>query len=428
MSRILTTSIPAWSKRSGADTLSSILDGLPSDDIANIYMKADLPDSKAAGRYFQIIESDVIKSIFCRNKVVGKEVQVSGSEALGPEYLTEVRRYGFFTRHRWSIFLWIRELLWSAGAWKSRSLDDFIESFKPDVLLFSIESYAYYNRLNRYIIDRYHPKKVIGYLWDDNFTYKQRPGNPFFLISRFFLRKQVRKLIASCDAVLAISPKMKEECDKEFGINSILLTKPIRESSYTPYKFSGYPLRLIYTGSLVIGRDKTLLSLAHIVDEINQDGDLLFLDIYTNTHLPESYVKAVSSCRMCSVMGHVAQTQVFIEQEKSDVLIFAESLLPTDNVARLSFSTKITDYLGCGRCILAIGREDNASVEYFKNENAALVCTDLSELRYVLHHLLSDSALIERYASLARACGLRNHSKAKVQKRFMKLLDNIVEK
>ena len=426
MSRILTTSIPAWSKRSGADTLSSLLDGLPSEEVANIYMKADMPDSKAAGRYFQIMESDVIRSVFFRKSPVGREVtaeQEGGT--LSAEYIAESRRYGFFARYRWAIFLWLRELLWFLGRWKSRSLDLFIESFNPDVLLFSIESYSYFNRLNKYIIDRYHPRKVIGYLWDDNFTYKQKPGNLPFLMSRYFLRRQVRGLVSRCDAVLAISPKMKEECDKEFGVDSIVLTKPARESDGQPYKFSGYPIRLLYTGSLVIGRDKTILSLAKVVDQINQDGDHLFLDIYTNTSMSKSYIREISSCRMCSVMGAVSQTQVFAEHEKADVLVFAESMLPSDNIARLSFSTKITDYLGSGRCILAIGRKDNASIEYFQTENAAVICTDLSELHSILCELVAKVSKIEEYASLARECGLRNHSRTAVRNTFLKLLESV---
>ena len=423
MSRILTTSIPAWSKRSGADTLSSILDGLPSEDVANIYMKADLPDSKTAGRYFQILESDVIKSVLFRRTDVGREVDVSEDVYSNPEYVAESRRYGFFTRYRWPIFLWIRELLWLLGRWESRSLNEFIESFRPDVLLFSIESYPYFNRLNKYIIEHYRPRKVIGYLWDDNFTYKQRPGSLSFKISRYFLRRQVRDLVSRCDTVLAISPKMKEECDREFGIDSVLLTKPVRESTGLPYRFTGYPIRLLYTGSLVIGRDKTLLALARLVDQINHDEDLVFLDIYTNTPLSASYIKAVSSCRMCSVMGAISQIQVFEEQEKSDVLVFAESLSPTDNVARLSFSTKITDYLGSGRCILAIGREDNASIEYFKSENAALICSDESEIYLVLNELVARVSKIEEYASRARECGMRNHSRQAVQNTFVKILE-----
>ena len=54
-----------------------------------------------------------------------------------------------------------------------RKVDDFLEEFKPDILLFSIESYIYFNRINKYIIEKCKPSLVVGFLWDDNFTYKQ---------------------------------------------------------------------------------------------------------------------------------------------------------------------------------------------------------------------------------------------------------------
>jgi hypothetical protein len=92
--------------------------------------------------------------------------------------------------------------------WRTKELDDFITDFNPDVLLFPIESYFYLNRLNKYIIENHKPKKIIGYLWDDNFTYKQKPYNLAHKITRFFLRKRVSQLVAKCDTVLAISPKM----------------------------------------------------------------------------------------------------------------------------------------------------------------------------------------------------------------------------
>ena len=116
----------------------------------------------------------------------------------------------------------MREIVWLLGKWKSKELDDFLKDFQPEVLLFPIESYLYFNRINEYVIKYCKPKKVIGYLWDDNFTYKQHPYSIFHRIERYFLRKQVRALVANCTNVLAISPKMKEECDREFCVDKRL--------------------------------------------------------------------------------------------------------------------------------------------------------------------------------------------------------------
>lgn len=304
----------------------------------------------------------------------------------------------------------MRELAWKLGRWKSKELNDFLDDFKAEVLVFSIEPYPYFNRINEYIIKYCRPKKVIGYLWDDNFSYKQCPNNVFFLIERFFLRKQVKRLVKSCNHVLAISPKMKEECDKEFGVDSIIMTKPLRVGTIPDYRYSGGIIRLLYTGSLVIGRDKVLKTIAKAVDRINESCKRMQLDIYTNTAINEEYRKEINSFKGCELHSAIPQTQVFIEQENSDVLIFCESLEKGNNIARLSFSTKITDYLSSGRCIMAVGPQDNSSIDYFTREDAALICSQEDKIYSTLKSLADNNGLLKEYAEKSSNCGHKNHS------------------
>ncbi|MDE7335018.1 MAG: hypothetical protein K2N10_01735, partial [Muribaculaceae bacterium] len=223
--KVLVSTIPAWSQRSGANTFSTLLSGYPAEKLANIYTRAGLPDSDVCSRYFRITENNVIRSILNPRLQTGSEVaRVEAINNTPEEAVSEKRRYDFFSRHRWAIFLWLRELLWKSGHWKSKELDRFIEDFNPDVFLFHVESYWYFNRLNQYIISKAKPKKVVAFLWDDNFTYRQKPYSLIARINRFITRKQVKKLIAGSDTVLPICPKMKQECDKEFGVNSIIIT------------------------------------------------------------------------------------------------------------------------------------------------------------------------------------------------------------
>ena len=50
----------------------------------------------------------------------------------------------------------------------------------------------------------------------------------------------------------------------------------------------------------------------------------------------------------------------------ADVVVFAEALEGKEaNIAKLSFSTKITDYISNGKCVLAIGKRYIAPIDYF---------------------------------------------------------------
>lgn len=419
---ILITSIPSWNQKSGANTFSTLFERFDSDDLANLYIRPEIPDSPVCSRYFNIREWQVVKSVFDRSTITGMEVtRASCFET--KDLVDEQKKTTSFSKNRKRLFLWMRELAWKLGRWKSEELNEFLDGFNPEVLVFSIEPYPYFNSINEYIIKYCKPKKVIGYLWDDNFTYKQRPRNIFWRIERFFLRKQVKRLVKSCSDVLAISPKMKDECDSEFGINSILLTKPLRENNIPPYQYKGGVIRLLYTGSLAIGRDKVLKAVAKAINKINTDVIKMQLDIYSNTSILKGYQEEINSYKGCKLHGAIPQSQVFIEQENADILIFGESLETGSNVARLSFSTKITDYLSSYRCILAIGPQDNSSIDYFKREDAALVCSKEEEIFETLCKIEESSHLLNKYASKAHDCGVKNHNPQTIDSILRKIID-----
>lgn len=420
---ILITSIPSWNQRSGSNTFSTLFERFSSNDLANLYIRPEVPDSLVCSRYFNIREWLVVRSVLKRGVVTGVEVERNNESSVDNDDLQkEQNRDKYFSKNRKRIFLWLRELVWKLGKWRSKELDDFLDDFRPEILVFSIESYPYFNRINEYIIKHCKPQKIIGYLWDDNFTYKQHPNNVFYLIERYFLRKQVRRLVNACTEVLAISPKMKEECDREFGVQSIIMTKPLRNTLVSPYRYGGGIIRLLYTGSLVIGRDKVMKSIARTVGEINNEGIRVHLDIYTNTAVTEEYVNEIRKNIGCKVCGAIPQKQVFKEQENSDILIFCESLANDNNTARLSFSTKITDYLSSRRCIMAIGPDDNSSINYFKEEDAALVCTKEKDIYSMLKSIVDDVTILERYAEKAYMCGCRNHNPNVIEQKLRNII------
>lgn len=415
MDKILITSIPSWNQKTGSNTFSSLFDSFDSEDLANIYIAGDVPDNAICSRYFHINETAVIKSTLCRNTVTGSVVYPTPVIAMNG--LADNRKF-----KRLRILLWARELAWKLGKWKSPALINFLDDFSPGVLVFPIESYPYFNRLNSFIINHCRPKKVIGYLWDDNFTYKQHPYNLFARIERFFVRRQVRKLVSLCDNILAISPKMKHECDAEFGVDSIVLTKPILQSSeFCEYQVSS-PIKILYTGKLIIGRDKTIAKIVSAIKELNRNEPKFVLDIYTQTSLSDKQRHRLCVDGCCNVHPPVPQSQVAELQSQADILLFVESLADNDLTARLSFSTKLTDYFAAGKCIWAVGNADLGPIDYIKTENAGFVSTNDSEIKSVLRDIAGNPSIISLKAKLSHLCGLRNHNKDMI----MNTLKNLI--
>lgn len=401
----------------GSDTMSSLVASFPPENVASLSIRASKSNSKVAGRYFHIIEGRVIKSILHPSTITGEEYTRSDNsynEDIEAEEKRYSRTFGF---GRFFLVL-AREILWKLGHWKSPALDLFVGDFNPDVLFFPIEGYIHFNRINQYIIKTYKPKRVVGYMWDDNFTYKQHRFDLLYFIHRYWLRKSVKSLIHSCDVVFAINPKMKRELDAEYGIESILLTKPIRDV-ITPEKTEPRePIRMLYSGKLVIGRDKAIADIVDAIRIVNKEKQQVVLDVYTGTPLGSKMRARIDVPESCNLKGFVPQNKVLEEQQKADVLLFVESLTKQDMSARLSFSTKITDYLSAGKCIWAVGNNDLAPIDYLKEEDAALVSSTKESILEQLQTIINNHEMISIYAQKAHECGIKNHNQQVIKTRF----------
>lgn len=421
--RVLVSTVGAWSDSVGSNTMSELFREYAKDKLTCLYIRADISDSDSCRRYFHIYEGRVMKSILKRSMATGEEYTLGGcGETESTDLDKEKTRYNNFRRKKNWFYTFAREFVWVLGKWKSKELDVFLDDFKPEVVFFSIESYIHFNRINEYIIKKCHPKKVIGYMWDDNFTYKQNKRSFSFRVHRWWLRRGVNRLVKKCDTIFAICPKMKHELDAEFGINSVLLTKPIYQFNEVKTILPKSPIKILYTGKLIYGRDETIAKIVDAIKEINEDGQKVLLQLYTNTELSPSLRERICVKDCCEMKGFVPQSEVLKIQKEADVLLYAESLSDTQLTARLSFSTKMTDYLASGACIWAVGNKDLAPIEYLKEEDAGLVSTDFKSIIEVLSIITHSPDLLQKYAIKAQQCGKKNHDAELIQNTFYQVI------
>lgn len=211
--KILVITVSSWNSKVGANSWASLLEGYPSENIANISIREECPDSNICSRYFCISENKILKSIFKRKLKTGYQVMPEAEEE-NHDLTVHNERYKKLQGKRFYPLLLSRELVWKLGKWKSKELDAFIDSFKPDIILHSMEGYIHLNRITQYAIKR-SGAKAIGYIWDDNFTYKQH-NDLGYKIYRYFQRKSLKKLATLTQAFFAISPKTKKRSRRIF--------------------------------------------------------------------------------------------------------------------------------------------------------------------------------------------------------------------
>lgn len=412
-SKVLVSTVGAWSDNVGSNTMSELFRDYPKDKLACLYIRADISDSPSCQHYFHIFEGRVLESIFHQGVKTGEEYWLNSSINNTNELQEEKERYEKYRKKKKWFYIFARELVWKFGHWKSKELDKFLDDFNPEVLVCPIESYIHFNRINEYIIKRKQPR-VIGFLWDDNFTYKQQPHSWGYKIHRWWLRYGVKRLVAKCESVVALSPKMKEEADATFGINSVLLTKPIFDQppykEYTPK----VPIRMLYTGNLYVGRDETLAIIVDAIKEVNKKGQKVFLDVYTSTPIKKELESRIKVDECCIVHEPISQSEVLRLQKDVDVLLFLESLKQEGGSARLSFSTKITDYFCAGKCIWAVGSNHLSAVDYLKKHDAAICSVTKESILPVLQNIVNNNDLIDQYAFKGWQCGRDRHNASRI--------------
>lgn len=412
--KVLVVSINAWRDNTGINTLIEFFKCWDPDRMAQIYTRSAMPNTTVCNRFFRISENAVMKSVLKRKTVTGSIVR---NESASPEQNSQatVHEQQMYSKYKGKVRAmmgYCRELVWKFGKWKTAELDRFIDEFDADVLYIPIYPTIYMGRIQKYVIQRT-KKPVVSYLADDNYTYKSVPKGPFSLLHRCVLRKYVKYIVDHSDKLMVIAPKQKEEYDRIFGVDSVVMTKGIDFEPFEAYPV-GKPIKMVYTGKLIIGRWNSLAAIAQAFGQINRNGTKIELDIYTTDTLTEEQNRLLNR-NGCAVKGALTLEQVREVQKQADILVFVESLEDEfKHTARLSFSTKITDYLKSGKCIFAIGDREIAPMDYFSRYDAAVTATTYEEIALKLNELVKDPALIAEYAKKAYDCGVEHHERSRM--------------
>lgn len=420
--KVLIVSRDVWDD-STASTLNNLFEDYEPNRLAHIYIETKKPNTSHCTSFFQISEYSLIRKFFNPRIKTGQKVDslyvenksIAEKEAATMNFVRQNRRY---------IFTILRELLWLFNGWKTKELHEYIKDENPDVIWFMGSPLVLMNRLMRHVV-KVSKKPYCIFEMDDVYAYKIYGLKLIKRLYRFFLKRNVKHLMGGVSQLFVISPKMKKEYDEAFHLNSIVLTKGIDFSSvfYQPYQ-PHTPIRMVYMGNIIYDRISSLEMIGRVIDGINAVDKLIILSIYTKN--PIDSITKNNMIRNGNVFFYdpVSYTELKNVINQNDVVVFVESLdKKFKRLARLSFSTKITDYLASGKCILALGPSDIAPIEYLRDNDAALIASNSNELRETLLKML-DTGIVEAYSKKAFSCGEKNHNKTIINRIvFNKLIE-----
>lgn len=408
--RILVITRAAWrDDNNTGNTLSNIFGDMSDFDFYNLYFRNQKPMNDIAVSSFFISEKQLFRNLLNKSDVgtvvIEKDLDIHSDDNL----YNKAKKYGN------NLLMFLREILWCVGRWKSANLKKYLEDIKPDVIFMPVFNCFYPHKILRFI-KKQTGAKVILFHADDNYTLKQFSVSPIYWLYRFRLRKWVRSSVKLADINYAISYLQKDEYEKKLKKTFKVLTKSI----YFPDKPTckeeyNKPLQLIFTGNINMNRWISLEHIANVLERINANGVKAQLRVYTGNQLNDKINGALNKGDSSFIMGSVSADKIKQIQNNADMLVHVEALdLRNKLTVRQSFSTKIVDYLAAARPILAFGPKDVASVEHFVKNDCAVVADSEGELLAKLTDIIENKDKLNELAVKAFECGRNLHNKADI--------------
>lgn len=371
--KILIVSRTPWNEENSfGNTFSNLFEGIENIEIANICCQGGSMNSRLISESFQLTDLDVAKSLIgCRPGQIirnNSENQTSSKP--------NVPRKG--------VLYVLREAIWVLGRWKSKKLKKFIQDFNPNILYLPIYRSHYMCEVDKYLIKLTGVPYVV-HISDDVYGFVPNVSGLGKQL-QCIIRKDIKQIFKTASYGEVFSPVMVEEYEKEFKIPFYLIGKSVdgRRLPDIPQKDKKDIIRFVYTGNYGGERGPQLVSLAQSITVAFHQGTAV-LDIYSATKAENEIEAQLARMECVRLMGTVSPNKILSIQQQADYLIHVEGFSSKAIFeSRLSFSTKIIDYLLAGRPIVAIGPQEVTSIQVLKFYDMAYVATDNPEVEGIL--------------------------------------------
>lgn len=381
-------------------TLSSFFRLWDKDKVAQLYINDEYPESNICNTFFRITDKEILKSIFSFSKEAGFIIENKLDREItslnlqnkdNTIYKFKILKYKFP-----SIIYLLRNLLWKTNKWDHNNLNNWINEFKPDLILLQPGDYSFLYKIARVLSKRKNVPLVV-YNSEDYFLKDKFSVSPFFILQRYFFKQEVLKTYNFSKLVIYSNDLLEKNLHKYFNTKSdVILTS----SEIKPTKINKIDnnIKIVYAGNLGHDRWKSLVSIGETIKKIN---DKLEIEVYSG-FLPDKALKYFTPKNGINYKGAVSYNKVVQIINESDIVIHVEGF---SNFTKLDikhgFSTKIADLLSSGKCFFMYGPKGIACVDYLINNQAAWVATNDDELIETLDKILNNKN--ERFKYIQKA-------------------------
>ena len=424
--KILIISRTPWNlSNSFGNTFSNLFNGMQNVEIYHICCQHGATDNSPAKQTFQMSDRSILHSIIHRKGEVGWFVD-SENECNYPdntnvsESITQKKRiYAYYAR----------DLIWKLGAWKhNETLNSYLKEIQPDILYLPIYASGYMCEFQMYVAGMLHVP-CIGHISDDVFAKPRKSA----LLNCYYYRKvakKLRKLIKRCSYLEVFAENMQRQYSEMFHKPVYLIGKgvDVKTIRFPPVNNCNSEMHFVYTGNIGADRYHSLVLLGKALSEYKGRVKGV-LDIYSASMLSKAIKEEFAEYGSIVFHGAVSADQIPQIQEKANVLVHVEGFSSTAvATTRMSFSTKLIDYMVSGNLIFAIGDSEINSIAVLSKFQLAIVADSPTQIYSKTTEILDGAVKPDQFRSNIMQYLITYRDRAKIQEGIKGRIESVIRK
>lgn len=398
---------------------------------AQIYCSPGQPFNSICERYFQITDSQMVRSLMPGGQKAGSRVSMPETSEAIESSKKNAQRQGYYkwlkqlSTYIHTPMMMVRDAIWRCGRYNTTALRSFVEDFNPDIVYCPRMITPKLMRLEK-LVASMTSAPFVAFTADNEASLHHYSWSPLYWLRCLMIHNAFKKHVKLYRHYFMFSEDQATEYNRNYNLPTSCLYKSGTFSKAFVPKDTLSPIRMVYAGRLYCGRWKTLAAIGDALVKINKEGRKIFLDVYTTEQLSKKQTGALSENKYIYVHAPIPPKQLAEEYGKADIALHVESFDKKNRYAtHYSFSTKIIDLMASTCAIMAICWDKHTGYKYLQQHDAAICISSEEKIYPNLLRLVQHPAIIEDYARKAWLCGVNNHNKDKIQNQIKQTFERI---
>ena len=318
----------------------------------------------------------------------------------------------------------MRHLVWRRKRWYSDDMKEWLNDFKPEVLLlmnsdaiFILDIATFISRTRNIPLVMFNTE---GYYFFHNSYFNRSSlfSNSLFALYQSIYRRHFRTMMRQVVLTIHLNSLLKEDYQKEFGgDNRVLYT-----GSNVSFDCTNLHVKkptFSYLGNFGFDRPSALIEIAGVLQSISPN---YILDVYGK--IPNTEIeKRFDECKGINYKGMVPYDEVVNLLYSSTIIFHAEvqneSMM---EFLRYGFSTKIADSISCGHPFIMYSSPEIAGAKYIIESGAGWFASNKHELKSKIIDILTDETQRQVILERAKDVAIENHRIETNTKKFQDML------